>query len=242
LKQKTITVGPGNNFSQIEAFVAKESNGKLVAASHGVGIYGWTAGGGHGYMTRMYGLGVDALLNIDLILANYSIITASATRNKELFRAIRGSGGGAYGIAISLTVQLFDNPGKVSTFVGVYALRNQTAIMFGNWIKSVPNQAFAYFFIDITTRVNDTQYNSESMVFDTTPMIKHSEFTGKALNFSQMTVNVHDASKSKQSDQTHQFTLHPNATKFRSKSSICSDCCYLLWQSNILFSNSIEIE
>jgi hypothetical protein len=110
-----------------------------------VGIYGWTAGGGHGYLTRLKGLGVDFLLSIDILLANYSIVTANASQNVELFRAVRGSGGGTYGIALSMTVQLHDQPGKVSTFTGLYKLSNTTAQTFGNWLKNAPNQAWAYF-------------------------------------------------------------------------------------------------
>ena len=88
----------------------------LGGADPGVGIYGWTVGGGHGHLTRLYGLGVDALISVDIILANFTIVTTSNNLNKPLFRAIRGSGGGAYGIVTSLTVKLYDNPGKVSTF------------------------------------------------------------------------------------------------------------------------------
>jgi len=65
-------------------------------------------------------LGVDALLSIDILLANYSIITASESQNKELFRAIRGSGGGTYGIALSLTVKLFDDPGSLFYFFLIF--------------------------------------------------------------------------------------------------------------------------
>lgn len=88
---------------------------------------------------------MDNLLSIDILLANYSIITASETQNQELFRAIRGSGGGTYGIALSLTIKLFPNPGKVSTFLGLYFLNNKTATTFGNWMINAPNQAWAYF-------------------------------------------------------------------------------------------------
>jgi len=96
-------------------------------------------------LTRQYGLGVDALLSIDLVLANLTIVTASETQNAELFRAIRGSGGGTYGIALSLTVKLYENPGVMSTFGGVYALNNQTAAMFANWMLNAPNRAVGYF-------------------------------------------------------------------------------------------------
>lgn len=148
IPNRRLTLGPGNNFSQIHKYVAAQTNRKLVALSGsdpGVGIYGWTVGGGHGAMTRLYGLGVDSLLSVDLILANYTIITANSSQNVELFRAIRGSGGGAYGVAISLTVKLFDTPGPVSSFTGVFSLNNDTATMFGQWMIKAPPQAFGYF-------------------------------------------------------------------------------------------------
>lgn len=148
LVQKTLTLGPGNRFSRIHPYVATQSNNKLVAlggADPGVGIYGWTVGGGHGFFTRHYGLGVDALISIDLVLANLTVITASETQNSDLFRAIRGSGGGAYGITVNLTVKLYDAPGSISTFSGIYPLNTDTSSMFANWMKNAPNQASAYF-------------------------------------------------------------------------------------------------
>jgi FAD/FMN-containing dehydrogenase len=146
--KKTLTSGPGNTFATIQTFVASQTNKQYVAlggADPSVGIYGWTVGGGHGALTRLYGLGVDALLSVDLVIANFTVITASSTQNQGLFRALRGSGGGAYGIAISLTVQLFPDPGTVSTFYGSYPLTTTISTMFANWMASAPNYASAYF-------------------------------------------------------------------------------------------------
>jgi FAD/FMN-containing dehydrogenase len=122
LTKKTLTLGTGNNFSLIQEYVGTQSNYQLVAlcdADTGVGIYGWTTGGGHGALNRIYGFGVDALLSINLDLSNFTIITASETQNHDLFRAIRGSGGSAYGIAISLTIRLYDDHGMSSQISGL---------------------------------------------------------------------------------------------------------------------------
>lgn len=146
--QKTLTTGPGNTFATIQTYLATQTSKTYVAlggADPSVGIYGWTVGGGHGALTRLYGLGVDALLSVDLIIANLTVITASATQNQALFRALRGSGGGAYGIAISLTVQLYPDPGTVSTFYGSFPLSTTTSNMFATWMASAPNLASAYF-------------------------------------------------------------------------------------------------
>ena len=45
-----------------------------MAADPGVGPYGWAAGGGHGPLTRLNGLGADVLINVELMIANGTII------------------------------------------------------------------------------------------------------------------------------------------------------------------------
>jgi hypothetical protein len=102
-------------------------------------------GGGHGRLTRLYGLGVDALVSINLILANGTKITTSETLYPELFRALRGSGGHSYGVATSLTFKLYNDPGPVNVFNGFYLASETVANAFQTWMKAAPNNANAYY-------------------------------------------------------------------------------------------------
>ncbi len=100
----TVRVAGGCVWSEVDhathAFGLAVPSG--ILASTGVG--GLTLGGGTGYLSRKYGLTIDNLLSVDLVLADGRCVTASADENADLFWAVRG-GGGNFGVVTSFLFQ-----------------------------------------------------------------------------------------------------------------------------------------
>ncbi|KAF2160090.1 hypothetical protein M409DRAFT_29388 [Zasmidium cellare ATCC 36951] len=70
---------------------------------------GWLQGGGHGPATRQYGLGADQVLSAQVVLADGCVITANACENQDVFFAIRGGGGGTYGVVAEVSIKAHPN-------------------------------------------------------------------------------------------------------------------------------------
>lgn len=103
--QRVARVGGGATWGDVDhathAFGLAAPSG--IISTTGVG--GLTLGGGHGYLTRKYGLSIDNLLEVDMVLADGSFVRASADEHPDLFWAVRG-GGGNFGIVTSFLFKL----------------------------------------------------------------------------------------------------------------------------------------
>ena len=109
------------------------------------GIAGLTLGGGHGYLTRKYGLTIDNLIEADIVLADGSMVTANEDQHADLFWALRG-GGGNFGVVTSFKYQLH----PVDTVVAgpMFWPIDQTEKMmtwYRDWLPHAPEDVYAFF-------------------------------------------------------------------------------------------------
>jgi FAD/FMN-containing dehydrogenase len=83
-----------------------------------VGVAGLVQGGGFGSFSKGYGTGAANLLEAEVVTADGQVRVANAWTNPDLFWAIRGGGGGTFGVVTRLTLRTHDLP---ATFGSVTA-------------------------------------------------------------------------------------------------------------------------
>ncbi|KAM6490672.1 glucooligosaccharide oxidase [Amanita muscaria] len=105
----------GNTLGNVAAALIKNSR----AIPHGtcpyVGIGGHAGYGGYGFTSRMWGLTLDTILSMTVVLADGIITTISEEANSDLFWAMRGAIG-SYGIVTSFNIKTFPAPTSATVF------------------------------------------------------------------------------------------------------------------------------
>ncbi|KAF2170325.1 hypothetical protein M409DRAFT_35904 [Zasmidium cellare ATCC 36951] len=102
--QDAVRLGAGVHWKEAYAFAEKEKMTLVGGDLQNVGAAGgWLLGGGHGFLTPKLGLGVDNLLEMDIVTIDGKLRTISECAEPDLFWAVRGGGGGTFGVTVSVT-------------------------------------------------------------------------------------------------------------------------------------------
>jgi FAD/FMN-containing dehydrogenase len=102
-----VTVTPATGLYALHQTLAAAGRGIPTGTCPSVGTAGHALGGGLGAHSRHAGLMCDQLMSASVVLPGGAAVTASATNYPELFWALRGGGGGNFGVTTSLTFATF---------------------------------------------------------------------------------------------------------------------------------------
>jgi len=76
------------------------------------------------FSSRKYGIGVDNVIDFRVVLPNGTVVIADACSNPDLFFALRGGGGGTYGVVTHVHYKLHPVTEITVLNFGVYGLEN----------------------------------------------------------------------------------------------------------------------
>ncbi|PWY81989.1 FAD-binding domain-containing protein [Aspergillus heteromorphus CBS 117.55] len=100
------TVGGGYIWDDLYTTAASHDRIVVGGDDPTVGVIGgYLQGGGHSPSGHYFGLATDQVLELTVVLASGETVTANACQNTDLFTALRGGGGGTYGVVISATIK-----------------------------------------------------------------------------------------------------------------------------------------
>ncbi|EFW92024.1 FAD linked oxidase domain protein [Haladaptatus paucihalophilus DX253] len=144
---KTVRVEPGCTWGDVDSATHAFGLATVSGVISTTGVSGLTLGGGHGYLTRKYGLTIDNLLSADVVLADGRLVRASEDEHEDLFWALRG-GGGNFGVVVSFEYELH----PVDTVVGgplfwPISELETTMRWYREWLPQAPEDVYAFYLI-----------------------------------------------------------------------------------------------
>ncbi|MEN3222894.1 FAD-binding oxidoreductase [Mycolicibacterium porcinum] len=139
-----VTVTPATGLYAIHQTLAGAGRGIPTGTCPTVGAAGHALGGGLGSQSRHAGLMCDQLVSATVVLPGGTAVRASANENPDLFWALRGGGGGNFGVTTALTFATFPI-GDVDVVGLHFPLQSFAQVLVGwqNWLRTADRNSWA---------------------------------------------------------------------------------------------------
>ena len=132
--QQAVSVGVGANW--IGVYNEVTTKGKRYVQGGGcatVGVGGLVLGGGFGSYSKNFGTAAASLLEAEVVTADGSVRIANPFINRDLFWALKGGGGGSFGVVTRMTLHTYELP-EFFGFVSV-AIRASSETAFHRLVR-----------------------------------------------------------------------------------------------------------
>ncbi len=143
----TATIGAGAQL--IDVYNGLGSRGATIPGGScpSVGITGVTLGGGMGLAGRQYGLSADNLVGAQLVTADGRLRTVDRRSNPDLLWALRGGGGGNFGVVTQLTFNVHPMPRSAAYFLvsWPWSQASEALAAWQNWAPHARDQLTSIF-------------------------------------------------------------------------------------------------
>ena len=135
VEEENAVVQTGATLGDIYYYISTVSNGTYgftAGSCPTVGSGGHISGGGFGLLSRKYGLAADNVIDITFLDYAGNIYTRN-NASEDLYWALRGGGGGTFGIVLSWTIKILPVPAQVVVFNKVVTGRMEALEYVYNW-------------------------------------------------------------------------------------------------------------
>ncbi|KAI0340262.1 FAD-binding domain-containing protein [Trametopsis cervina] len=102
----SVDVGAGLIWDDVYAALEQYGVNVVGGRASGIGVAGFSLGGGYSWLTNQYGLTIDTILAFELVLPNGTVLTVNSSKNPDLFFALKG-GYNNFGIVTKFTFKTF---------------------------------------------------------------------------------------------------------------------------------------
>ncbi|MFJ6996348.1 FAD-binding oxidoreductase [Streptomyces sp. NPDC003090] len=136
----------GGGARLVEVYRALAARGRTVPAGScpTVGVTGLTLGGGHGVMSRAYGLTCDSLEAATVVTADGRTVRASADEDAELLWALRGGGLAGFGVVTELRFRTHAAPPTVTAYLNWPWTRARAVLAaWQEWAPGLPDEVWS---------------------------------------------------------------------------------------------------
>ncbi|KAL3456221.1 hypothetical protein BJX64DRAFT_48084 [Aspergillus heterothallicus] len=123
-----VTVGAGVLGFELLRAAQERGMTAVTGVCKSVGVVGgFLQGGGTSLLAPAYGMAADNALQFTVVTAQGDLVVANKFQNSDLFWALRGGGGGTFGVIIEATIRTFPDTPAVYTLITAAVVKQNGA-------------------------------------------------------------------------------------------------------------------